>query len=69
MQDLGYKALTTFVKVATYHAMARYTTDEKLSHSEYLRRLIEADLGKKGYLEAAVSGKSSVKGKPKTPQR
>jgi hypothetical protein len=67
MQDLGYKALTTFVKVATYHAMARYTTDEKLSHSEYLRRLIEADLGKKGYLEPGASGKPPVKAKPKAP--
>lgn len=67
MQDLGYKALTTFVKVATYHAMARYTTDEKLSHSEYLRRLIEADLGKKGYLEAPATGKPPAKAKPKAP--
>jgi len=67
MQDLGYKALTTFVKVATYHAMARYTDDEKLSHSEYLRRLIEADLGKKVYLETAEPAKRAAKGKPRTP--
>jgi hypothetical protein len=67
MQDLGYKALTTFVKVATYHAMVRYATDEKLSHSEYLRRLIEADLGKKGYLRGAISEGSPAKAKPKAP--
>jgi hypothetical protein len=52
MQDLGYKALTTFVKQAVYHAMARCTNDEAISHSEYLRRLIEADLSKKGYLSS-----------------
>ncbi len=67
MQDLGYKALTTFVKVATYHAMVRYTSDENLSHSEYLRRLIEADLGKKGYLRGAVSERAPAKAKPKAP--
>lgn len=66
MQDLGYKALTTFVKVATYHAMARCTTDEKMSHSEYLRRLIEADLGKKGYLRDAVIEAAPPKAKRKT---
>lgn len=67
MQDLGYKALTTFVKVATYHAMAQYTTDEKLSHSEYLRNLIEADLGKKGYLRGAVPERAPAKSKRKAP--
>jgi hypothetical protein len=61
MQDLGYKALTTFVKVATYHAMVRHTSDEGLSHSEYLRRLIEADLGKKGYLESATPSKGRTR--------
>lgn len=53
MQDLGYKALTTFVKQATYHAMDRCTKDEDLSHSKYIAKLIEADLKKKGYLSAA----------------
>jgi len=65
MQDLGYKALTTFVKVATYHAMDRYTTDEKLSHSEYLRRLIEVDLTRKGYLRAPAVPDAPLKPRPK----
>jgi hypothetical protein len=68
MQDLGYKALTTFVKVATYHAMGRYTEDEKLSHSEYLRRLIEADLIKKGYLRVPAVPEAPLKPKPKRRQ-
>ena len=59
MQDLGYKALTTFVKQAVYHAMDRCTTDEAISHSEYLRRLIEADLVKKGYLPASTAARRS----------
>lgn len=67
MQDLGYKALTTFVKIATYHAMDRCTTDEKLSHSEYIRRLIEVDLTKKGYLRAPAS--QDGPSKPKSGKR
>ena len=65
MQDLGYKALTTFVKVASYHAMDRCTTDEKLSHSEYIRRLIEVDLIKKGYLRAPAVLDAPLKPKSK----
>jgi hypothetical protein len=61
MQDLGYKALTTFVKQAVYHAMDRCTTDEAISHSGYLRRLIEADLVRKGYLPGALPRPASRK--------
>ena len=50
MQERGYKALTTFVKEITYHALRRYAADAGISHSEYLRRLAEEDLLRKGYL-------------------
>jgi len=53
MQERGYKALTTFVKEVTYHAMRRHTEDVGIAHSKYLRDLIEADLRKKGYLSQA----------------
>jgi len=52
MQDLGWKALTTFVKERTYHALRRYTADVGVSHSRYLLFLLEEDLRKKGYLPA-----------------
>lgn len=62
MQEKGYKALTTFVKEVTYHAMRRYTNDLGISHSEYLRRLAEEDLSKKGYLTAPPAPPPSVAG-------
>ena len=74
MQDLGYKALTTFVKQAVYHAMDRCTQDERLSHSRYIAGLIEADLAKKGYLKlgtppppSPVAGRAPGRQKPKGP--
>ena len=54
MQEKGYKALTAFVKLATYHAMTRRTKDANLSHSLYVRQLIEADLERTGYLVRSV---------------
>jgi hypothetical protein len=55
MQERGYKALTTFIKEVTYHALRRYAKDTEVAHSKYIRDLIEADLRKKGYLPTAPS--------------
>ena len=71
MQERGYKALTTFVKEITYHALRRYAMDAGISHSEYLRRLAEEDLRRKGYLVLPASagtlrGKGSA-GSPPAP--
>jgi hypothetical protein len=55
MQERGYKALTTFVKEVTYHALRRHAEDLGISHSEYLRKLAEDDLRKKGYLNLIPS--------------
>ena len=50
MQELGYKALSTFVTPAVYCSLEKCAGDEDLSHSRYISGLIEADLVRKGYL-------------------
>ena len=50
MQELGYKALSTFVTPPVYAALHKCAQDDELSHSLYISALIEADLVKKGYL-------------------
>jgi hypothetical protein len=67
MQERGYKALTTFVKEATYHALRRHAADVGISHSEYLRRLAEEDLVRKGYLPGPDEGRRAARRRPRKP--
>jgi len=67
MQERGYKALTTFVKVVTYYALKRHAEDAGISHSEYLRRLAEEDLIRKGYLPGPAG--AATRGSPRARAR
>ena len=69
MQDLGYKAVTTFLKGVPYEAMKACASDEETSHSKYIANLIVADLVKKKYLaerfaSQAPAPKKKAKKKP-----
>lgn len=50
MQDLGWVAVTVFVKKAAHRALRRYAFEEGVSAAEIVRRLVEAELKEKGYL-------------------
>lgn len=50
MQERGFKAMTFFLKVASYHALKRRTTDAKVPLARHVAQLVEADLRKTGYL-------------------
>ena len=59
MQDLGYKAVTTFLKGVPYEAMKECAIDEETSHSKYISGLIVADLVKKKYLAQRFASQAS----------
>ena len=51
IQDLGYKAVTSYLPEATYQALRRCAFERELAHSELIRKLVEDELRRRGFLK------------------
>jgi hypothetical protein len=51
MQELGYKALTVYLKRPTANVLRLYSQNKKKSQGDVIRELLEAFLRKEGLIE------------------
>lgn len=51
MQELGYKAISLYLTPEEYQALRKICFDREITHSGFLRELLNKELKKEGYLK------------------